>query len=70
MCTAHIKPSSEMVFDVKEFVYFVKEARDTEMNGILKCSIIKCQMNGSNTKYRGSLLREECHPDEMVEIQS
>lgn len=50
MYPAHVKPSLDMAFDVKEFTYFVKEARYVDMHGFLKGSIIKCQMNGSNIK--------------------
>lgn len=67
MCPAHVKHSSNMVFVVKEFMYFVKETRYIDMDDFIKGSI-KCQMNESNVQYRGRLIRGGCHPDEMVRI--
>ena len=66
MCPAHVKRSSDMPFDVKESMYIVKEAKYVDMNGFLKGSIIKYQRNSNNIKYRRSLIREECHLEEMV----
>lgn len=57
-CPAHVQHSSDMAFEVKEFTYFVMEARYIDMSEFFKGSIINCRMNGSNIKYRRSLIRE------------
>lgn len=42
MYLVYVKFFLDMVFDVKEFIYFVKEVRYVDMYGFLKGSIIKC----------------------------
>lgn len=70
MCPANVKHSPDMVFDVKEAIYFVKEAKYVNINGFFKGRIIMYQMNSNNIKYRSFIKeREECQLDETVRTQ-
>ena len=55
-----------MVFDIKESIYFVKEAKYVDINDFLKGSIIKYQMNSNNIQHKRSLMREGYYLEEMV----
>ena len=48
MCTAHVRHSSDMAFDIKDSIYFVKEAKYVDITDFLKGNIIKYQMNSNN----------------------
>lgn len=66
-CPARVQHSSDTAFEVKEFTYFVMEARYVDMSEFFTGSIIHCQMNGSNIKHRGSLIRGQAS-DSTVRI--
>lgn len=66
MCIAHVRHSLDTAFDIKESIYFVKEAKYVDINDFLKGNIIKYQMNSNNIRHKRSLMREGCYLQEIV----